>query len=1288
MKVPNFAGLVKSRLASFVTSFVVVVVVGAAILVFEPPRDVEARIGRPYISSVSPCNQSDLLTVDVADKRYISRLRISESFRGAPVDLPLVRIQSIEDASGNVYVLRTELQTGVIETIVFDPDGFPVVSAGNSNVEQLRLLGQIEGFKPASDPVLVPANTGFYLFAQLITGAIKVIRIGLDSSGQQFLKQASIDLPSFDLSSSRPGFATVLDDQIVVATGQRSAVRIKMLSEGSKMEGTDIKVRGAGPVFVGTPLLVSTGSDVFAVVSDSRNTTRSLISLTSVGKFAPGTDVSEDASVPFGYEVVAASPRPSETGTFLLRKVKSDAGLNSFAVAIVTAEGGLRIQPITLAESFEPVAVLGDPGVVMVAGSTESIGGLTYVVIPIGASNDAKESATREITFVPDSPECIKGLVGSVNLAEEQAKMNWSNLLSIRVATPLIEGGLLFLSAPFSTSDCVIREDEIEEIDFTKHCRDGGQGYVEKDAAPPAVDLVSERLKIAVAAAKQEKVVTTTTTTLPSSANAVDTPAPEKLQTAVVVSTNCTVGSEVPRPPRLISQSSGEPRYSQQSGRSTIDVVLEVYPSNSSSCYPDEVEISTCIVDISSNECENPRVKTFDLTKQGNELGAPFVIRNVPGRDGGVNRVTAVAVRNSQPSAKSEVIEVEMAGQQLCQPRGVRSTFDEATESWTIKWDLRATNTDCEDVRSSDFVVQLFTCSETGKTAFVKPVEGVYKNEVTIKAVNDPLVGGWNFRGQVVAFQVFAVAESGAESLNPRRQAEEMKCRETTTEALSTVELNTIGFAANAIKSERKLQVTGTSVNGLANLGALTRTLGTSTFESLCLSWQRDAKVVGEEQCVTKLELQDVSREFMVDFKNIGCVAGTWQLLFVPRGAEITERRHNFSVPVQLGCTFVYNGREAPQFEFPLPVKGDIADTQEWEMTAIVNGLGYDVEELGSNLEVKVQLSCNLWNGKTDSAFFPGVAGLVTPIISTVQAGAAVLQLKFAKFPSIRKLKSGCDLIINATPPRSPAVSGRWPVDLSRYGSNIAKQVAVDVRATVDDYMSKITPATPKFSFSRKVVNSTDSSVVTRYTTNFIMENAISCPQNSDQTDFEVSLKIGNAELVKCGNSTNLSWDAISVQRGTQVAPLTSVPLTVQVTVPSVNSEIIIENANHSYSLCQQAWTLNDPCDDPRIPMLQKIELNKNGATGWQFSITADVLDVMNVALSVCEDEVLSPNLCTTSNQDNSSGNPRVVSFNNEWTSGTSLWVRVGTEDTTQATDNKMLLSSVLIKVPVPVPVP
>ncbi len=186
MSVPSFAGLTRSRLVNTASTVIAISAVVVTLLVFEPPKDVEARVGRPFLSSVYPCSESELFTVDVADKRYISRVDV---FSKTSTALPEVRVQSVEDNGGNVYVLKTELITGKTETIVLDPDGFPIVSSasGDSEPQQLLWNVEIDQFASNSEPVLVPVNSGFYLFAQLTTGATRVFRIGLNSSGNQIL---------------------------------------------------------------------------------------------------------------------------------------------------------------------------------------------------------------------------------------------------------------------------------------------------------------------------------------------------------------------------------------------------------------------------------------------------------------------------------------------------------------------------------------------------------------------------------------------------------------------------------------------------------------------------------------------------------------------------------------------------------------------------------------------------------------------------------------------------------------------------------------------------------------------------------------------------------------------------------------------------------------------------------------------------------------------------------------------------------------------------------------------
>ena len=1260
----NNMWLRRSSVVKFLPSMVVVVAILVVLLVFEPPKDVEARLGRPYISAVNPCQQSDLLTVDVADERYISRLRVGESFAGAPTELPEVRVQSVEDGESNIYVLKTELQTGVVEAVVFDSDGFPIVASpdGISEVTQLRMFVSIPRYMSTSEPVLIPTSAGFYFFAQLENGNVQVVRISLDSTGRRFAPPKSIVLRDFDLSGVRPGFAVALADQIVIATSQETVARIRSRSGDSELERLDLKIPGVSSEFLGRPLLTSTGSDVFALISTRTNEEPTLISLSAGGKSEFDTLDADETKLLTGYEVIAASPRPSDYGVFLLRQTKTGASESSHLSAFIANDGSLRTSQVKISNSSNPVTVLGHPGVVMVVGSTKSTGELSYQVNRSKLSSAVSSSAVSETVLIPQQGGCIERTVGSLNPDQNSASNQWLELVAIRAATPIVQGGFLFLSGPFSTYDCVIREDEIGIIDLGIHCASGGGGYVEKEAAP-AVDLVDGLLKIAVASAERTKSVTTTTLPSGDGAEQIDLP-PESPASVTVENLDCALGSEVPRAPNLVGKNSGGSRISQRSGRSKMDVVLQVFKSGSTSCYPDEVEITVCLMDTSNEKCEDTRKQKFDIRDRGDELGVPFLIENVQGRDGRINRVTSVAIRNSVPSEESDAIEVDMEGELLCQPRGVQAALSPAEETWSVSWDLGATKSDCEDVIPSKYVVEVLKCTPNGRAEFLARVDGVYKDSVMIKAFNDALVDRKNLRGQSVSFQVLSVADDTSKKLSPGRSSP-TQCSETTTTALARVELSSIGLTANAVKAERKLQVKGTADQGGLNYLALTRSLGTSNFQLLCLSWQLNSASVGEELCVSNQDLQDWSRPLALDFRKIGCVKGTWQLLFVPRGPAITTRKHNFSVPIEIECSFVFNGLDSPQIEVFQPVKNGALTPQQWSIAATVAGLGYDIEELGSDLDVVARLSCDLWNGEPNREYNPiGGGSRVTPIVSTKKEGAADFTLAFESLPRIRKLKDGCHLIVEATPPGALLVGGRWPVDLSAIAGAIADEIAIEVGETVSNNMKSI-------DFDRKFAEG-------NYTTTITARDSISCPFVGTETDFTVTITIGGGNPIPCAKTTDLVWSALSVKANDPATTLSTVELIVDVTSQSgsISKTQVLDLTKTACSI--SASELNNPCDDPRIPMIERIEIALVDSGDVIFTVSSDKLNLTS-ELTGCRVKTVSGDLLECLSKE--ANNPESQNFQFQGlTPGDSLWLRLGVK-------SPNISSSVVVQVKVPSPV-
>jgi hypothetical protein len=1262
VSVQNLTTFIKSHAVKFLPSIVVVMAIVVVLLVFEPPKDVEARIGRPYVSAVNPCNQSDLLTVDVADKRYISRLRVSESFTGLPTELPAVRVQSVEDGESNIFVLKTELQTGVVETVVFDPDGFPIVTSPDtsSTVRQLRVRISISSFVATSEPILVPTSSGFYLFAQLQNGDAKVVRISLDSTGRRFTKPKSIILRSFNLSGVRPGFAVALADQIVVITGQETVVRIRARSENSELEQTDLKLPGNQSRFLGRPLLVSTGSDVFALISTGTSEAPTLISLSVGGNSDFSTlDDAETKSL-IDYEVIAASPRSSDYGVFLLRQSNSGTALSSHISVVVAEDGRLHVNPIELSNSSSPVAVLGNPGAVMVVGNTKTTGELSYQINRSTSVSGVSNSATFETVLTQQQVGCIEQIVAAVNPVQNQASNQWLEFVAIRAAVPIVQGGLLFLSGPFSTYDCVVQEDEIGLVDLAIHCASGGKGYVEKEAAP-VVDLVNGRLKIAVAAAEREK-ATSTTTLPPSNDTEQDNPPEENTDTVTVENRDCAQGSEVPRPPTLIGGPSEDSRSSQRSGRSTLDVVLRVYKSGSSSCYPDAVEITVCEVNKNAGDCENPQTKKFDIRDRGNELGGPFLIEKVKGRDGKINRVTAVAIRNSKPSEVSEAIEIDMDGEVLCQPRGVKAKYSSSDEKWNISWDLVETNTDCEDVFSSKYVVEVLKCTQSTRPEFLVRADGVFEDSVTIKAVNDSLIDNRNLRGQSISFQVLSVPEDTGEKLSPVRSSP-TQCAETTTSALTTIDLKALGLSTNAIKSERKFQIKGTLENGSTNYLGLTRTLGTSTFQSLCFSWQRNSISFGEELCVSNEDLQERSRVLSLDFKNIGCVKGTWQLLFVPKGPTISTRKHNFSVPIEVECSFVFNGVDFPQIEISQPVKNGTSPPQEWSLTATVDGLGFDIEELGSDVVVAASLSCDLWNGQRNSQYFSvGEMGRVTPTVSSKKVGAAELRLTFDRVPRIRKLKDGCQLVVEATPPGSPSVVGRWPINLSEIGLIIADEVAIEVGETIANNMKSV-------AFSREFA-------ANKYTSTITASDLISCPTVGEETDFAVNISIGGGNPTPCINAgTDFAWPALSVEVGAPATSLSKVKLDVGVSTQSGSITRSLD-VDLTASVClNNTLELNNPCDDPRVPKIDQFKVDRTDGGDVIFTIGSTNWNLTR-ELTVCKVKTEGGELSDCVSRDSSSPEQNTFQFQG-FDQGATLWLSFGVK-------SPNIKSSVVIQVTVP----
>jgi hypothetical protein len=487
-----------------------------------------------------------------------------------------------------------------------------------------------------------------------------------------------------------------------------------------------------------------------------------------------------------------------------------------------------------------------------------------------------------------------------------------------------------------------------------------------------------------------------------------------------------------------------------------------------------------------------------------------------------------------------------------------------------------------------------------------------------------------------------------------RRRSDVTKCLETTTAASSKVDLTAIGLTANALKTERKLQVKSTADSGRANYLALTRTLGTSTFESLCLSWQYNNISKGREQCLTNVELQDSSRAFVLDFADIPCVKGDWKLSFEPKGEFVTPRKHNFFVPVTIECTFVYRGQPATQVNEL--VKGNPdggSDNNQWQMSVVVGGLGYDIDELGSDLKLAADLSCAVWGSSTNKV----IPAQPIRSVLTNPDGSAELTLEFEEIPVAKRLNGdeGCSLFIKATPPGASQVIGKSLVNLSSLGAAVAEKVESFVREIVVENLKSAT-------FDRQFEGSKYSTIV--------KFNAVACPVG----DFSVELVLTNESdstntVVKpCDAAgTNISWTALSVGSNDSSSSLSNASL--KITISGLGSYTKTSSIDLR-GLCMSN-EFNSPCDDPRIPIVTV-----------SHTVTLDENQSLNVRLKISD--LVKFSKATLSDANSCSELPNSDDFNftfnpNSWPTGTELQLQFGI-----TINNVVLKSSRLIGVTVP----
>jgi hypothetical protein len=1094
------------------------------------------------------------ITIDVAARRAASRSFVEDGL-GIPrsgtehLDPEKFRIRSVTDGQGYTFVVMHEIVSGNVTVIAFDESGLPVQRRTPGSGPS----GDLKAVVPAdlgadSDLVLVPAREGFFLVGQQQSGSLGIWQ--LDTREMEESPGTPVpftSLPGVELDSLGTSATAALGNMLLVATGPGTVTLVK----ASDKSPAGLQTFAEKVSFAGTPALAIEEDGVLAMIRTAGRT--------SVVKWTDGEQWKENATnhspiadVAGAPSVVTATGHSSPVPAFLV----SDGGVTA-VIRVNDGEVPSRV-PMTSGPIASPVLLLAETTTALIVSPGSAPGSLAQTVVSVGGEQ-------RVDLSVAETSRCIQQTGDALGGSAERL-----GLSALRAARPLVSGPYLYLSSPYGLTDCVL--DIRRPSDGSAPCSAVSYGRIPKQSAPlVALDALR---RIALESARQEQEPSPSTTVSPTQTTVPVESAENPEPPVQKIDPQCEKVTEAPVPPRVMTPDDGTLAVTQASGTANIAVVVR-WSGGGLSCRPNRFVAFSCVVSEDKSSCNDQRSTTF---VPPTTPVLDMVIEDLPAKAGRRNRVWVLAYLNGTPSIPSNTYEIDVPVSAPCAPEGVKAKQSPTGLSWLVSWDGEAGRS-CKESTPAGYEVNLVDCGgyPVSNLRSIR-VDNGSQSEISVAAVGDPNLESYvNLRGSKVAFSVKAFSVDSDKKVYSRASAP-TDCQETTTKSVDAT-LEKLGLEVTPSKKERKLLLKGSLQGGGMQHRALVQTLGTSSYDEVCMSWILNSKVVGGERCLAAAATKEA---VSLEFAGITCVTGRWQLNIAPRGPQIKSTSHESQTTVPVNCDQAFSGSSNVAVVLADPTKSGgqpVADA--WRLEATVENLGYDIDDYGPDLAVRASMDCDLWAaGMTTLGqdYLTVNPGDITPNPD----GSAKVVLRGKKAPAVPRPATSCFVTVTTERPDRngvSTVSATSTVDLSGIKVQVADAVAETVASVVAGK-----PNSGTFSRTFESAQSVFSHVYT-------MRSAVSCQESV----FEVYLVAGSQSPVRCGASAaDLSWTVAS--RGASDAAMTvptelAVELSVKVRDTGAGSaELGSETRQLAPVTCLREVTAGGPernwCADPRRPVI------------------------------------------------------------------------------------------------------
>lgn len=1126
--------------------FLVVSLVGAALILVDPPKDVKARVERPYVTYANPCLTEPLVTVDVAGASAVSKApagalfgRESEDgFLNPFLDPTQFRFQSVQDGEGTTFLVLHDVIKQNINVAAIDADGLPVTIQGQDRALPATFGTDLGDATPGSDVVLVPVSSGFFLLVQRNDSTVAMrVNLALLKSPRTaggFNVPDFIPIGNVDLAQVRVGFAASLGTDLIVFTSEQV---VRLSGTGGDSTATTTQL-------VGQPLFATDGRTAFAVVRQG-NTSK-------VVKWSSSESWSKSGAVPQTVatlgpevEVLAASAGMNATPGFLV----NDRRRNLTSIVSI-ADDTVTSLPVSLPQGIRVTGVVPGRDTGLVMFSTSNPVGVGYVAA----------TRTRQFTVTFDSPasrECVSAW--SKILGDE----GYSSVAS-RYSRPLVAGPYLYVSDAFGAHDCVFDTRRLP-VEDTIMCTEDMAYSIDKRLGL-TIDPLAQVAVLAQAIQRPSATTTTvpdpsaTTTTIPNPAGIEQSPSREceTEKKPAFVSRPTVIG-----PPEQPGNSATAP-YTRADNKSTITAFL-TWSSSASECQPQEFVAYACVTTNASTCADRTREKSYVVGEVS--LPQPFEIGGIPAKAGKKHLVWAVSRRKGTQSDESNKVLVDVPENGVCAPRDISAVLANNDGDWRVSWG----QTDCDESEPSYYEMTIIDCTGGlvgGWHDF--PIETAAPQEVVVKSDNDPRFMQ-NLRGRSVGFRVRSVYQQGDGELVRSSSVDTKKCGETTANAVKVVRLSSLGLDLSPVVGKRQMIISGRNTGGSPDIVAMYQTFGTADFDELCVSLGRAGDRPPTPLCRSRDGLRD---QFTVVFPDLTCVNGKWNLLLSPRRNAAPLKQHEVDVQVSIDCDSQFSSSSAIT---PSSIEPLQSGNEQWKVIVSVADLGFDYIADPEHTTPTGRLRCDTWE-KTDERF----DGAVTNIDTNPTTGTATLTLTFDQLPTTRNPAKSCSLDIST------------PVSGKKTGSTSSASLSLDVLTTRISgkiaalVASQVKDSASAGSFERKVVEGTPSSF-----SHILTVPGPVCPSSV----FTVTITAGNGPVTCTDTSAGLTWNISQNFDATEQTKVTSFSFLISVTVTSGTAEtsatygLPISDGSGAGVRCirRVADMERDFCRDPRAALIRSV---------------------------------------------------------------------------------------------------